>query len=215
MTIHKWLSKLILPFALPVLAVPMIAASCLVPEYEDEELRTVPSETGETGDTCDTGEESGESGDPARGDDDGDCQCESSSDTGTDPTHPGTDDTGGEGCVLTQGYWKTHNLKADNPNLQEPWPIPEDTQLCDSWIDILWTPPQGDAWIILAHQWIAAELNMAAGADASADVQSAADHAELLLKGCMISATDKPYAIDLSEFLDDYNNGNAGTVPCE
>ena len=41
----------------------------------------------------------------------------------------------------------------------------EDDVLCgQSWYDILWTETNGNAWYILGHQWIAATLNVAAGA---------------------------------------------------
>ena len=60
------------------------------------------------------------------------------------------------GCTLTPGFWKNHSQL-----------ITEDTLLCEeTWIDILNTPPRrGNAFYILAHQWIAAELNVADGAD--------------------------------------------------
>jgi hypothetical protein len=51
------------------------------------------------------------------------------------------------GCVLTQGFWKTH------PNA---WPAgysPSATFFLSgkTWLDVLWTAPGGDAYYILAH----------------------------------------------------------------
>jgi hypothetical protein len=47
-------------------------------------------------------------------------------------------------------------------------------------IEVLWTPPQGNAYYILAHQWIAAKLNNYAGAANPTLVQAAIDSAHTL-----------------------------------
>lgn len=120
------------------------------------------------------------------------------------------------GCVLTQGYWKNHNASSEHPHNQIAWPIPEDTALCDStWLEILWTPPKhGNAWLILAHQWIAARLNVAAGAAAPDEVGAAIDEAGTLLEGCSIADGDRDHALELADMLDGYNNGMMGTDHC-
>ena len=122
-----------------------------------------------------------------------------------------------QGCTFTQGYWKNHNLYATQPSLQISWPISEDTVLCGkSWLTILNTQPQGDAWIILAHQWIAATLNVAAGASMPSDVQSALAQAQALLSSqCPpLPASGSATATTLSTLLDEYNNGVIGPGHC-
>jgi uncharacterized membrane protein YgcG len=125
-------------------------------------------------------------------------------------------ETGEEGgCVRTQGYWKNHSALSEQPHNQIAWPISESTAICDStWFDVLWTPPHGDAWIILAHQYIAASLNVAAGASAAADVQAALDEAGDMFDGCAIADGDRAHALELADMLDAYNNGTMGTDHC-
>ncbi len=70
------------------------------------------------------------------------------------------------GCALTQGYWKNHT---DDPAWLTANLSVFDTNSSGSGADealaILLTEPQfGDAWIILAHQYIAYLLNVANGA---------------------------------------------------
>jgi hypothetical protein len=119
-------------------------------------------------------------------------------------------DTGeGGACPRTQGYWKNWNIHADQEHRQIAWPISEDTVGCEqTWYDWLWTPPQGDAWIILAHQWIAASLNEAAGVDVPDDVSDALGTAAALLDDCSIADEDRETAIATSELLDAFNNGH-------
>ena len=150
------------------------------------------------------GEEHETKGDEDGGEDEGE-------DAGEDAGEDGGD---GEGCTLTQGYWKNHNVEGNASS--DPWPIPEDTELCDQrWVDILWTPPKGDAWYILAHQYIAAELNVASGASTDAELDAALSDAEALLSGCSIAGEDRDEAIALSGLLDDYNNGLVGPGHCD
>ena len=113
----------------------------------------------------------------------------------------------GDDCTLTQGYWKNH----------DDWPIAQDTQLCEmSYIDILHTPPAGEAWFILAHQAIAADLNVASGASMPEAVARALDDAFELLGdcGCAQGSAAEAEAVGLSELLDDYNNGRIGPGHC-
>jgi hypothetical protein len=113
----------------------------------------------------------------------------------------------GDGCTLTQGYWKNH---------AESWPLASDAEMCGStMIETLQTPPKGNAWLILAHQYIAAALNVASGAEASADIAAALDQAEALLTDCTISDDEKADAIALSELLDQFNNGAVGPGHCD
>ncbi len=118
----------------------------------------------------------------------------------------GSGEGDGDGCTLTQGYWKNHDWPADYA----------DATLCDqTWMDILWTPPKGDAWYILAHQWIAATLNGASGADAGDEITQALSDAADLVDDCSISDADRAAAIALAGMLDDYNNGLTGPGHCD
>jgi hypothetical protein len=61
------------------------------------------------------------------------------------------------GCTFGVGYWKRR---------PHAWPAPFDPGAIfyatgKPWIDVLTTPPEGDAFYILAHQFIAAGLNLA------------------------------------------------------
>ena len=68
------------------------------------------------------------------------------------------------GCTLTQGFWKNH---------EEDWPVSSLTLGSASYtqaqlLTIFGTPVKGNGLISLAHQLIAAKLNIANGASASA-----------------------------------------------
>ena len=127
------------------------------------------------------------------------------------------DDGDEEGCTRTIGYWKTHSAHADNPSQNIPWPISEETLLCDdTWFDILHTTPRGSAWLILAHQWIGAMLNEAAGAS-TGDLDGALDEAgDLLANNCDgLKGDSRARALELAALLDDYNNGEIGPGHCD
>lgn len=108
------------------------------------------------------------------------------------------------GCTLTQGYWKNHTN----------WPTGYSPNALffssgKSWLTILGTPPKGgNAYIILAHQYIAATLNIASGASMPADVQAAYDAAT---KYFQTGVGSDP--IGWSNTLDNYNNGLAAGGP--
>jgi hypothetical protein len=74
-----------------------------------------------------------------------------------------------DGCTLTQGWWKNQGKAA------------ADTVDFDGGINngltILKTPVKGNPYIELAHQYIAASLNIAAGASIDGDAQDAYDDA--------------------------------------
>lgn len=119
-------------------------------------------------------------------------------------------------CPLTMGYWKKH---------PEVWPVSSltlgsQTYSQDELLNILKTPAGGkggsDASIILAHQLIAAKLNIANGSP-SATIKNTVNGAD----GILNKFSGKlPYHVDSSStngltmtnyatMLDDYNNGKA------
>ena len=85
-----------------------------------------------------------------------------------------------------------------------------------TWYSILQVMPTGDHWYVLAHQWIAAELNVANGASAPASVQAAmAQAATLLGDNCTsLPSGQTPLAAFLVDLLDQYNNGIIGPGHC-
>jgi hypothetical protein len=130
-----------------------------------------------------------------------------------------------EGCTLTQGYWKTHSKYGPAPS-DTTWEAKAGgdaefflTGL--SYYEVLWTEPRGgNAYYILAHQYIAAELNQLNGACVPEEVQDAMGQAEALLikyEGALSipkGGEDRALAIELYELLDDYNNGIIGPGHC-
>ena len=124
------------------------------------------------------------------------------------------------GCTFTQGYYKNHESYVQQilgPNgtlnigtLASPF------LLTAAQIDAnLETPPKkGDAFYILTHQLITAELNILGGGSAPAVVQQAIADANALLADKVITAAERDQAIALSAILDDYNNGLTGPGHC-
>ena len=119
------------------------------------------------------------------------------------------------GCVWTQGFWKTH---------PDVWPsgFHPDAPFFSSgktWMEALWTPPRGDAYFILAHQYIAAALNRASGASMPAEVKDAFDAATAWFgshrPGVPAASPDGQEAIRHAEVLAAYNEGQMGVPHCE
>jgi hypothetical protein len=156
-----------------------------------------------TGEGCDDGGGGGDDGGGGGGDD-----C-----TGDD-----CPDGGGDGCTLTQGYWKNHNEFRTQRSQRLDWPAPldEGQLLCNQkWLDILHTVPRGEAWYILAHQYIAASLNAASGASTTDLGTALADSKAILTANCGGITAERQTAIDLSYKLDSYNNGLIGPGHCD
>jgi len=132
------------------------------------------------------------------------------------------------GCTLTQGYWKTHADPA-RKQYDATWdkvggadaPFMETGQ---SYLEVMNTPPAGgNAYYILAHQYIAAILNsMKEDNPASTSgITEELAQAEALLgfydtyeggpyipeDGTEFSDNDRALAISLAETLDMFNNG--------
>lgn len=133
-------------------------------------------------------------------------------------------DEDNEGCTFTQGYWKTHGpgvcLAGNNTNT---WPVTSltlgtvaytDAELCS----IFATPAAGNGLIGLAHQLIAAKLNIANGSDGSAIAADIAA-ADALIGGLVVppvgSGSLAPGATSaLITSLTAYNEGATGPGHC-
>lgn len=119
-----------------------------------------------------------------------------------------------EGCTYTIGYWKNH---------PDQWPVDQLSLFTKHEAMLtLWTPPKkGNAYLILAHQYIGAELNVVNGTSIPDEVLVAWFAAQELLIAYEDEGTiprkseDRDWAIDLAEMLDDYNNGLIGPGHCD
>lgn len=118
-------------------------------------------------------------------------------------------------CLFTQGYWKNH---------ASAWPVMTLTLGTVSYtqaelLSILNTPAQGNGLIFLAHQLIATKLNIAAGASGAA-IASTVTAADALIGGLVVPPVGAGYlapssASGLTNTMDDYNNGEFGSDPCQ
>lgn len=134
------------------------------------------------------------------------------------------------GCTLTPGYWKTHSSYGPAP-YDNTWDLllfDEETPFFlsgQTYYEVLWTNPKGgNAYYILAHAYIAAELNVLNGASMPDNVLKAfEDAAELFthwapetvasLKGKAGKEVRADFIL-LATILDDYNNGFYGPGHC-
>ncbi|MFC5478365.1 hypothetical protein [Massilia suwonensis] len=119
-----------------------------------------------------------------------------------------------KGCVRTQGYW------GNKPGVVWPAPYNRNALFFSSgltWQQILDTPPRGSGYVILAHQYIAAVLNRAAGASAPAGVQSVIDAAPAWFRSGTVPSTCGPGECAQQKtwagILDTYNNGQYPGAP--
>lgn len=128
--------------------------------------------------------------------------------------------TASTNCTFTQGYWKNH---------EEAWPVSSLTLGTVSYtkaelLQILGQPVQGNGLISLAHQLIAAKLNIAQGADPTA-ASAAIVAADAMIGGLVVPPVGAGHlspgsTSSLTQTLDDYNNGitgpgHCGTVPTQ
>jgi hypothetical protein len=163
--------------------------------------------------------------------------------TTNDTSTPGTADEHvpvcipqNDSCTLTQGYWKTHSIYGKAPE-SEGWygfaptnvaGVVDSSQVVNlanitffksgkTYYQVLWTPPAGNAYYNLAHQWIATYLNQMNGASMPTDVLTA------FMQGWTLLATYTPAQVSgnvakqfraLYPILDNYNNGLVGPGHC-
>lgn len=130
-----------------------------------------------------------------------------------------------QGCTLTQGYWKTHNPTVCDVDSLSPlciqWPVSSLTLGNFSYtipqlLAILNTPAQGNGLLTLAHQLIAAKLNIANGAS---DVAVAADvaAADVLIGNLVVGVNSVSPGVTsaLVTALANYNEGATGPGHCQ
>ena len=130
------------------------------------------------------------------------------------------------GCTLTQGYWKTHANPNKPKKYDNTWeniqPDAENSAFfysSKSYIEVLNTNVgKGGKYYILAYQYIAAELNILAGANPT-DIQVAFDEATTFLNNWTPEAVKgnkglEAECVRLGGILDDFNNGIIGPGHC-
>ena len=118
-------------------------------------------------------------------------------------------------CVHSQGYWKTHPEKWPVSSLKLGNVIYTKAQLLSIWN----TPAEGNGLISLAHQLMAAKLNVIAGAIAPASVTNAIAAADAMIgnriapplgTGFLEPATSSALTDELQEF----NTEESGDIAC-
>ena len=119
------------------------------------------------------------------------------------------------GCVRGQGFWKNH---------PDQWPVTQlqlgnVTYTQQQLLSILHQPVRGNGLVLLAHQLIAAELNIAAGADASC-IQQTIDQANALIGDLVVPPVGSGYLAPrdvsaLADTLDQYNEGRLCAPSCD
>ena len=125
-------------------------------------------------------------------------------------------------CTLTQGYWKNH---------ESAWPAPYSptAQWLNAthkvngvtWEDLMgMSVAGGNSYMQLAHQWIAASLNLAGATSSNAAVASAMSQGGAWLLANTPAITNavpnmkNAQATAWASTLDDFNNGKLGTPHC-
>lgn len=129
------------------------------------------------------------------------------------------------GCTLTQGYWKTHSLHGPAP-YDDAWllvgPAGADTTFYlsgQTYYQVLWTPPAGgNVYYQLAHQFIAAKLNLLNGAGSTPAVDAAIAAAEGFFATktptSTLSKKDQQTLRGYAATLASFNEGSTGPGHC-
>ena len=130
------------------------------------------------------------------------------------------------GCTLTPGYWKTHSAYGPAPT-DDDWSSlasGPDTVFFSSgktYYQVLWTAPTGNPYWILAHAYIAAQLNQLGGASDGAVAaqmlqakQIFQQYTPAYIGGLKKSSALAQQVVGLAARLDAYNNGLIGPGHC-
>jgi hypothetical protein len=127
------------------------------------------------------------------------------------------------GCTFTQGYWKTHGPSATGNNSNE-WDVTSLTLGTVNYTaaqlqSIFDTAPKGNGLIALAHQLIAAKLNIANGADGSSIAATIAA-ADALIGGLVVppvgsGTLTSAQVAALVTALTNFNEGTTGPGHCD
>lgn len=131
------------------------------------------------------------------------------------------------GCTLTQGYWKTHSVYGPAKPADPTWGLlpgglgPNTPFFISgqTWYQVFWTNPKGgSAYYILAHQYMAAKLNILAGVASTSQVDAAIAWSETFFTTYTptsnLSKTVRQQAIATAGVLGSYNEGLIGPGHC-
>jgi hypothetical protein len=132
------------------------------------------------------------------------------------------------GCTLTQGYWKTHSEFGPAP-YDNTWALLTNGASTTffksgtSWYQVFWTPPSGNVYYQLAHQYMAAVLNKLNGASSTPAVDSAMSSAVTFFNtytpaqaGALAKqSTARANALAAAGTLGSYNEGKIGPGHCD
>lgn len=118
-----------------------------------------------------------------------------------------------EGCTYTQGYWKTHSSYGPAGPEDDGWanvggPDAAFFSSGKTWIQMFQTPVKGDVYVQLAHQYMAAKLNVLNGATPTAAVTQALLDAEAYFGG-------GAYPVGAHSILGEFNEGLIGPGHCD
>ena len=118
-------------------------------------------------------------------------------------------------CVHSQGYWKTHPDNWPVNNLRLGTIIYTKVQLLAIWN----TPAAGNGLISLAHQLMAAKLNLLAGAQVPANIVNAVNSADALISGRIVPPIGTGFIApsqtsSLTDVLESFNTEENGSVGC-
>jgi hypothetical protein len=132
--------------------------------------------------------------------------------------------TGGDGgCTYTQGYWKTHGYSPTGQNTNV-WAVTSMLLGTVTYTDaqmqsIFNTPAAGNGLISLAHQLMAAKLNIVSGADGTS-INATIAAADLLTGGLVIppigtGSLSASSTSALNDALTAFNEGTTGPGHCK
>ncbi|MEI6633089.1 MAG: hypothetical protein WCP22_04625, partial [Chlamydiota bacterium] len=134
--------------------------------------------------------------------------------TKTPTQRPTVTPTSTADCTFTQGFWKNHPGSWPVSSLSIGGVIYSKAQV----LKILQTHPRGDVTFILAHQLIAAKLNIARGADGSvvaAAIVSADAWLSIHPLGSKPTGLARSIGTEYAELLDAFNSGAIGPGHCD
>ena len=118
------------------------------------------------------------------------------------------------GCTLTPGFWKNHVDAWPTP------PVPNEPFFGGeySYLQVLHTAPRGNPYFILAHAYIAAQLNVSSGASAGLVVIQNMLNSNSIFNSFgpydPMTKDERDWAISIALVLDSYNNGVIGPGAC-
>ena len=116
-------------------------------------------------------------------------------------------------CIHTQGYWKNHT---GDWNVTDMF-LGNVNYTAAELLDIFNTPAAGNGLIFLAHQLIAAKLNLAEGASPTAQTLQDIADADALIGNLVVPPVGAGYldpavASPLNNALDSFNNGSTAAT---